>query len=178
MSEESAVPFYTVTTWMEAEDLRRFFYIATFQRSPFVLPLLAAIAFFGAFLTWRLCGFSGWPALLLLWLLMSLAALAAVLLQMEQKNKKRLARDPEGLYQTKQTMRFYAEELTVENQASGSLSRVPYQKLYQVLSAPQYLIFYYEPHLAGLLRRKDGTDTEKLEIFLQKKLGNRYRRIR
>ena len=93
MAEEAKGLLFTVTTKMEMEDLRKFFSIATFQRSPYVMPMLVAIAFIAAVFSWRVCGFDGYLSLVLLWLFVGAAAVGAVLFQVERKNSRFLNRN-------------------------------------------------------------------------------------
>lgn len=178
MAEEVKGLLFTVTTKMEMEDLRKFFSIATFQRSPYVMPMLVAIAFIAAVFSWRVCGFDGYLSLVLLWLFFGAAAVGAVLFQVERKNKKLLDSDLAAAYQRPLTLNFYADEMIVPGREAGSYSRQSYDDLHQVLAAREYLILFYKANLAGVIRKADAADPAGLEEFLRQKVGKRFRRIR
>lgn len=174
MSEKAR---FTVTTFMDKEDYRKFLYFATFRKTPavaLILILLSGLGSLGLLFilhVYRLSVFLG------IWVFMLLCCIAALSFKVERMTKKQIKDNPDELFEYPSILTFYEKELVASNRNAEGSTRLAYPDFLAITETTDYIIFYFTDTTANLLRKKD-VDTEELnEIrkFLKEKAGKKYR---
>lgn len=142
---------FTIKTKMDKEDYRKFLYLATFKKSPIIIPIILLIAAIGAGIIAFENGNFNIIDFLIAWVFMTLLVFGTICFKVEHKNKKRIETDKIGTFGTYQTISFCDDYVIVINNAN----------------------------MASLIRKKDIEDEYKTEIirFLKEKLGKSFRTI-
>lgn len=170
-------PVFTVETTMEKNDYRKFLYTATFLKTWYLLPMLLGMTLLGALLlAWVKESFAV-PAILPLWVELSVVAVGAVCFQVEHKNKRRQKTDRSGTFGSKTILRFYEDKLEMETVSPASKGELAYEQFYQLLESRTFFIFYINATQASLLRKVDVSDVKELRTFLKAKFENRYHTV-
>lgn len=170
---------FTVKTKMDKEEYRKFLYLATFKKSPIIIPMILLIAAIGAVIIAFENGSFNSIAFLIMWGLMTILAFVTICFKVEHKNKKRTKTDRVGTFGTYQTILFCEDYVIVVNDSIEGKSKIRYDQFYGVLESKEYLIFYYNANMASLIRKKDIDDEYKIEIIklLKKKFGKIFKTI-
>ncbi|RXI38781.1 hypothetical protein DP129_11220 [Clostridium tetani] len=170
---------FKVKTKMDKEDYRKFLYLATFKKSPIIIPMILFIAAIGAGIIAFENGVFNIVAFLIAWVFMTVLAFGTICFKVEYKNKKRVKTDKIGTFNTYQTLSFYEDYVIVVNDSIEGKGKIRYDQFYGLLESKEYLIFYYDANMASLIRKKDIDDECKSKIIelLQEKLGDTFKTI-
>lgn len=170
---------FTVKTKMDKEDYRKFLYLATFKKSPIIIPIILLIAAIGAGIIAFENGNFNIIDFLIAWVFMTLLVFGTICFKVEHKNKKIIKTDKIGTFGTYETISFCEDYVIVINDSVEGKSKIRYEQFYGLLESKEYLIFYYNANMASLIRKKDIEDEYKTEIirFLKEKLGKSFRTI-
>lgn len=168
---------FTVETRMEKEDYRKFLYTATFRKSVFTLPLIGAMAFFGALIVGRLRQFYAPAFLLLTWLLFCVLAIGAVCFMVEVQNNRRFKAVGADASDSQSRMILCEAKMTVTLLTTGEAMALGYDQIRLLLESKDYFIFYVGANQAFLMRKRDARDPAAVGAFLAEKCVGRYRRI-
>lgn len=168
---------FTVTTFMDKEDYRKFLYFATFRKTPTILFLLLLLSSMGSLLllfilnVYRLSVFIG------IWVFMLLSCVAALSFKIERMTKKQIKNNPEELFEYPSVLTFYENEMVASHRNAEGSTRLAYKDFLAITETNDYIIFYFTDVTANLLRKKDVDRDELTAIrsFLKEKAGKKYR---
>ncbi|KAJ53014.1 amino acid permease [Clostridium tetanomorphum] len=170
---------FTVKTTMEKEDYRKFLYVATFKKTPIIIPMILFMAAIGSAVIAFDKGSFNIVTFLVTWVIMTAFIFGIICFKVEDRNKKRIRTDKVGAFGTYQTVIFYENCIVTFNEKIEGKSKIRYDQLYRVLESKDYLIFYYNENMASLIRKKDIEEDDRTKIIelLQRKLGNIFKSI-
>jgi hypothetical protein len=170
---------YEITTKIEKEDYRRFKYLTIFRKKAKTVWLIILMAAVGAGLAAMIEGSFSLPKFLLIWLILIPTEFAAIFLGVEYKAFKRTSLVRVGLAIVKQSISFYENYLTAEDNISKGTKKIKYDNLYQALETKDYYIIYTSADNPSMIRKIDidGDDRDGFHKFLQTKMGTRYKNL-
>lgn len=170
---------FTVTTFMDKEDYRKFLYFATFRKTPLMAVSLVALSAVGSFLLLFILGVFQPAVFFGIWVFMLLCCIAALSFKIERLTKKQVQDNSEQLFEFPSVLTFYEDELVASNRNAEGSTRLKYQDFFAITETRDYIIFYFTDTTANLLRKKDLDEDEVSQIseFLKMKAGKKYRSL-
>lgn len=168
---------FTVTTFMDKEDYRKFLYFATFRKTPAVILMLVLLSGISSLFLLFILGKLHPGIFFSIWIFMFLCCVAALSFKVERMVKKQIKNNPGELFEFPSVLTFYEDELVASNRNAEGSTRLAYKDFLAITETTDYIIFYFTDTTANLLRKKD-TDKEELSAireFLKKKAGKKYR---
>lgn len=168
---------FTVTTFMDKEDYRKFLYFATFRKTPLLILSLVLLSGLGSLILLFLLGVFRPAVFFGIWVFMLLCCIAALCFKVERMTKKQIKENPEQLFEYPSVLTFYEDELVASNRNAEGSTRLGYKDFVAITETTDYIIFYFTDTTANLLRKKDVDEQEVREIrkFLKEKAKKKYR---
>lgn len=170
-------PRFTVNTTMSREDYRKFLYIATFRRNKLIIPYIGLISLVGSIIISWDNGSLNPAKLVISWIFLFALAIAAVIFKVEKRNAQRVKTDKTGAFDSINTLKFYDDRLSIENNMLKSTGELKYDQFYALMESKDYFIFYLNMNQASLVRKKDIENPGAFREFIVEKFGKRYRVI-
>lgn len=170
---------FTVTTFMDKEDYRKFLYFATFRKTPALFVALILLSGISSLLLLFILKVFNPVVFAGIWVFMLLSCIAALSFKVERLTKKQINNNPEQLFEFPSILTFYENELVASNRNAEGSTRLAYHEFLSITETTDYIIFYFTDTTANLLRKRDVDKEELSQIreFLKEKAGKKYRII-
>lgn len=168
---------FTVTTFMDKEDYRKFLYFTTFHNVPRVILSLGLLSGLVSALLLFLLGIYQPIVFFSIWLFMLLSCIAALCYKIEKITKKQAKENAKKLFEYPSILTFYENELAASHRDTEGSSHFKYEDILSITETTEYLIFFFSDNSANLLRKKDMEKDELpiLRDFLKEKIQKKYR---
>ncbi len=168
---------FTITTFMDKEDYRKFLYFATFRKTPTVAVPLIFLSALGSLMLLFILGVFSPVVFFSIWIFMLLSCIVALSFKIERLTKKQVKNHSEQLFEYPSILSFYEEELVASNRNAEGSTRLKYNDFLAITETKDYIIFYFTDTTANLLRKKDLDKEEIVQVckFLKTKAGKKYR---
>lgn len=173
-------PRIVINTTMTKEDCRKFFYVTTFKKNKYIVPLLALIDLILSFMVVLGQGYGGlnWIELIVYWVAFFVLTIVVLIIEIELKNSRRVKTDKTGTLGSSTTLKFYDDRLVMENETLRSKSELNYEQFYAVVESKEYFFFYFTANQASLIRKKDiKTDLNDFRSFIAEKFNGKLKKI-
>lgn len=168
---------FTVTTFMEKEDYRKFLYYATFRKTPRTAFFLLLISGLGSLIFLFLLEIFHPVLFVAAWIFFLLCCTAALCFKVERIVKRQIKEHSDQLFEYPSVLTFYEKELVASNRNAEGSTRLKYEDFLAITETSDYIIFYFTDTTANLLRKKDIDEEEVGEIrsFLKERAKKKYR---
>ncbi|HEX3026033.1 MAG TPA: YcxB family protein [Clostridia bacterium] len=175
--EDSAL--FTVSTVMEKEDYRAFMNLATFRKSPVIIPLLLLITAAIALIITVVCGAFSLLVFMICWLVELLTILISFYIKIENKIKKIEKTNSGATFGSRQTINFFDEYLVASNEGIEGSNKIKYEQFYQLMESKNYFLLYFNATMGALIRKKDigPGELDSLREHFRNKFGAKFRKI-
>ena len=124
---------FTVTTFMDKEDYRKFLYFTTFRNVPRVIFSLGLLSGLVSLLFLFVLGIYRPIVFFSIWIFMLLCCLAALCYKIEKIAKKQAKENSEKLFEYPSILTFYENELAASHRDGEGSSRFKYEDFLSVV---------------------------------------------
>lgn len=170
---------FKVTSKLEAKDFRKFLYLATFKRSPLIIPVIGLIGLIAASTITFVNGPFTVVKFLGLFLSLFLIAYIATCLKVEYRSFVVKKDKNHPIFKDNHNISFFENYIMPAKNKGKNKTKIEYSKLFKVLKTDKYLVIYYNTSVASIVRKED-LDEETwngLVDFLKNKLDNKFKKV-
>lgn len=165
-------PKFIIKTSMTKEDYKKFLYLATFKQNKIIIPIILIMTLVASIIisldgsSFKIVKF------IILWIVFLVISFIGLIFKIERRNKQRIRTDNTGSFDSINTLKFYDDKISIENESINSRSELRYDMFHILLESSDYYIFYLTANEASLLRKEDIEDKESFKEFISQKFDN------
>ena len=170
---------FKVTSKLEAKDFRKFLYLATFKRSPLIIPVIGLIGIIAASTITFVNGPFTVVKFLGLFLAMFLISYIATCLKVEYRSFVVKKDKNHPIVKDNHNISFFENYIMPAKNKGKNKTKIEYSKLFKVLKTDEYLVIYYNTSVASFIRKEDLNEETwtGLTELLKNKVGKNFKRV-
>lgn len=170
---------FKVTSKLEAKDFRKFLYLATFKRSPLIIPVIGLIGIIAASTITFVNGPFTVVKFLGLFLAMFLISYIATCLKVEYRSFVVKKDKNHPIFKDNHNISFFENYIMPAKNKGKNKTKIEYSKLFKVLKTDEYLVIYYNTSVASIVRKEDLNEETwtGLTELLKNKVGKNFKRV-